>query len=172
MLQAGVDSRLRHLAAETLGADLAARGLTAFVQEGQHTVGQFQHLRQLCIVSGADEHEAHGRRGVPNPRHRGVDVRDIDAGLQIGQGHQHGQPEQHRRATLQQRPNRTIVDAIVQFAPVELGVAPLRLGRQLHPKVIALVMPVGADEGQNPQRSARQMLDHRLRRFLRKRQHP
>ncbi len=61
---------------------------------------------------------------------------------------------------------------VLQFTPVELGVAPLRLRRQFHPQVVTLVVPVGVGEGQYLQRPARQLLDHGLRRFLREWQHP
>ena len=108
---------------------------------------------------------------MPNPCHRRIDVRGVDAGLQVGQQrHQHRQPQQHWSAAFQQRLDGTVAEIVVQLAPVELGVASLRLRRQFHPQMLTLAVPVGADEGQHFQCSARQMLDHGLRRFLRERQ--
>jgi hypothetical protein len=53
-----------------------------------------------------------------------------------------------------------------------LGVTPLRLRRQLHPKVVAFVVLGGVDEGQYLQRFAGHPLDRRQRCLLRERKHP
>ena len=65
--------------------------MPAFAQEGLHAVRHFQHLGQLCFVGCADKHIPDRCSGMPNPRHRCVDVGYVDPRLQIGQRQQHCQ---------------------------------------------------------------------------------
>jgi hypothetical protein len=83
MLQAGIDPRLGHLAAEVFGVDLAARGLAAFAQEGQHPTRQLPNLRLFRFFASTDEHETDEGSGMMNPRHRRVDGFGVDLDLKI-----------------------------------------------------------------------------------------